>query len=156
MKINKEELQKIIKFAMTGVLNTVNDTLVFIVCYSFLSLPEWLSQGIAFSVAVFISYIINRKWTFKTQNSFLGNEFYKFMALGIFTTFISMGAIYIFSQHVFAGIRWPEAIVRFLETGNKSGNEIANGYLSKVFVIPVVMTVNFLGNRFWVFKPKKA
>jgi len=156
MKINQQELQKIIKFCLTGVLNTVNDTLIFILCYSYFKLPEWPSQGIAFSIAVFISYIINRKWTFKTQNTFLGHEFYKFMGLGIFTTLISMGAIYLFSQYVFAGIQWPEAIADFLKNEKSTGNEMANGYLSKLFVIPVVMTVNFLGNRFWVFKPKKA
>lgn len=61
----KRSLAVPFKFATVGVVNTAVDFAVFSVAFKVIGLPILLANGIAFSVAVTNSYLMNRLWTYR-------------------------------------------------------------------------------------------
>ncbi len=135
--LNKQEFIKLIKFGVTGVANTAVDYIVSAIFFNLIGCPQVLSTALGFSCGVVCSYTINRSWTFKTKNGYFSPEFIKFIVVNIIGLLINIGLMALFTNIVFV---------------NTSLSENAVFYISKIIITAVVMILNFVGSRFWVFK----
>ena len=70
MKEHWNEIKKILKFGVTGVMNTAVDFVVYTVLVSVCGMGLYVSQMISYCCGMLNSYVINRKWTFDTRNGF--------------------------------------------------------------------------------------
>lgn len=123
----KEELIKFVKFNAVGILNTAIDFVAFTVLVR-LGLNEYLSQVISYTLGVANSYVWNSRWTFREKGVTA-----KRIVLFILVNLVSLGV----STGVIALCR------EWLNLGE---------ILSKLISLPFSIGVNFLGNRFLVFR----
>lgn len=126
-----KQLLKLIKFGITGVMNTVVDFLVYTLLVSFFSMGLYVSQVISYSCGMLNSYIINRKWTFSTKNGFFSWELVRFVLLNLFMMFLGMGIIYICVQKLML----HELVAKLISTA-------------------LVLLINFFVSNFWVFRSR--
>lgn len=61
--MTKQAGRQMARLAVIGVLNTINYLILFNVLRNF-SVPRDLAVTIAFGAATFVSYVLNRRWTF--------------------------------------------------------------------------------------------
>lgn len=126
--LKNKEFIKLIKFCITGGINTIVDFVVYSVLV-FIGLAPTISQGISFLAGTLNSYIINRSWTFKTDGKFISPQLVKFILLNLFTMIISVICVYIFHDKL-----------------------LINKYLVKIIILPITTLINFIGSNLWVFK----
>lgn len=135
--INKNEIIRIVKFGMTGVLNTLVDFVVSALFFNLIGLPEVIANLFGFCCGMLCSYTINRTWTFKSKSGFFSPEMIKFIVVNLIGLLINLGLMSLSVNVIFA---------------NSAINENIVFYGSKIVITCVVMIVNFIGNRLWVFK----
>ena len=136
----KEEFGKIIKFVITGFINTIVDYSIAFLFFSLIGWPELYSQTMGFCAGVTSSFFINRKWTFKvdkTESGFFSPVFLKFLTVNLVSLAISLAFMALSTDAIFAGSALSEELI-FL--------------ISKVFITCITVIINFIGSRFWVFK----
>lgn len=126
-----KQLIKLVKFGITGVMNTAVDFLVYTLLVSFFSVGLYLSQIISYSCGMLNSYIVNRKWTFSTQNGFFSQELLRFILLNLSMMLLGMGIIYLCTQKL-----------------------LLHRLAAKLISTLLVLAVNFLISNFWVFRPQ--
>ena len=132
------KLWEFAKFAMVGLLNTAIDFCIFYVLinYTYLNHENGivylaLAHIISFCVAVINSYILNKYWTFKSDDKDVTVQFSKFMGVSI------------------VGLILSTAILTLLVT-YADFNEL----VAKVAAIIIVLFWNYFANKFWTFKKK--
>lgn len=89
---------RVMKFITVGGINTAADYAVFIFLTYFLLWGSEISQAISFIVGMVISYVLNRSWTFETNESFFGKAMAKFLVLNIATLGLSVYLMYLFAD----------------------------------------------------------
>lgn len=121
----------VIRFVVTGGLNTVIDLAVFALLYFIFEVHLILANVLAFLVAVTNSYLMNRYWSFAhlRSNKHTLREYIEFVSASIFAVFFST-AILVFGQ-------------AYLAVG-----------ILKLLAAIVTPIVNFLLYRFLVFAPR--
>jgi len=112
-----------------GGLNTAIDFFVFSLL-SYLGLYYIVAQWISYGCGVLNSYLLNRTWTFQQQGKRGKYEFLKFTSLNVFTLIVTSFLLTLF--HYKFSLPLP---------------------YSKVLVTIVSVGLNYIGTRFWVFKP---
>lgn len=131
----KNILIQFIKFGIVGVINTVLSYLITNGCYYALSLHEQISNIIAFLITVPISFILNGKFTFTKENETQGwlkpllKVYVSYSITGLFLT-----AILLHIEEEIFGI--PH-------------------YIATLINLIITVPVNFLLNKFWVYKNKE-
>lgn len=126
---HNSEMKKIIKFGCVGVINTAVDFLVFFSLTTFLHLNVYSSQFCSYIIATFNSYFLNRTFTFKSKDEFVGAELLRFILVNLTSLLLSLGLMYIFND-----------ILQM------------DKMICKILITPFTFAVNYLGNRLWVFK----
>ena len=129
---NRQEFIKLIKFGVTGVINTLIDFAVFTLLTSVFTINMYAAQTIGYVCGMANSYLVNRSWTFNSKNRMFGRELVKFIVVNLITLGLSYGALYLFAD------LWG-----FHQT------------ISKIFVTCITMAVNFVLSRLWVFQKKE-
>lgn len=134
MRIDKNspdlaELWRFMKFAVTGVMNTAVDFLVFTVL-SWCGVGMYLSQVISYSAGMLNSYTVNRKWTFKADGSFVSAQMIRFIAANLCLLGLSLVVL-----RVAAGIGLGKLVAKLCATC-------------------CTMVLGFAVNRLWVFRTK--
>lgn len=124
-----ELVKKGLKFCVTGGLNTVIDLAVTIVLNSLLHVNINLAKPIGYICGMVNSFVMNKKWTFKTKDSATKKELVKFVLVNVCMLGLSLLLINIFKSTLQIG----DAFANILSTG-------------------IVMVINFLVSNFWVFK----
>jgi putative flippase GtrA len=114
-----------------GGLNTAIDFFVFSFL-SYLGVYYIIAQCVSYGCGVLNSYLLNRTWTFQQQGNRGKYEFLKFTALNVFTLIVTSFLLTLF--HYKFSIPLP---------------------YSKVLVTIVSVGLNYIGTRFWIFKPFK-
>ena len=93
---NKESFVQAIKIGLVGVFNTVVSLGLFNV---FLQLFEWnwfTSITVVFVATTFMSYLINRRWTFELKDGKVsGHETAKFFAINIAAYFATIAIMWV-------------------------------------------------------------
>lgn len=107
------------------------DLSVFSLMFEVLKLDELLSKSISYTCGAIISYTLNRRFTFKNSNK-LYLTLPKFIVINLLAMSASLGSIAVMSK------------VLHLD-------EWLAYFLSIVFSF----SVNYFGNRFWVFCEKR-
>ena len=125
------QLYKLIKFGIVGVMNTAVDFLVYTLLVSVFGWGLYISQVISYSCGMLNSYVINRKWTFSTENGFFSWELVRFVLLNLSMMLLGMAIIWFCTQHL-----------------------LLHKLVAKLISTVLVLIVNFLVSNFWVFRSK--
>ncbi|GAA6513943.1 GtrA family protein [Merdimmobilis hominis] len=126
-----DNLKKFLKFALTGVGNTLVDLILFRVLYTYLGVNIYLSQVCSYSAGMLNSYVVNRSWTFRSKEKFFSAQMVRFLALGGLMLALSTGLLYLFTG-------WG-----------------LSGMAAKLLTTGLVLVVNFLLSKLWVFRSGK-
>lgn len=121
------------KFALVGTLNTLIDYAVFAGLVFAVNIHYLVANVISFSLAATNSYLLNRRWTFRSRNPAWRREAAKFFVV------------------IVLGLGLNEAILFLLvDFGH------IHKLLAKAVGIAVVLFWNFLGTRLWAFRQASA
>lgn len=83
-----------LRFAITGVINTLAYTLTFIFQVEVLSIPPLIASGPSFCIAVVISYSLNRNWVFKNPGGHMV-QFMRFLLVSLSALGINLLTMYL-------------------------------------------------------------
>ena len=130
----KVDIRRFFKFGITGVINTIVDLLTYTAFIELLKITPEISQIFAYTVATVNSYIINKNWTFrkstdKNRKKYNKSEMFKFVLVNTISMTLSAIGIYLLYNRL--GI---------------------NEYLAKIPVAFITITINYFGNKIFVFK----
>ncbi|MBP5205669.1 MAG: GtrA family protein [Bacteroidales bacterium] len=96
---------------------------VTFVCKEWIKLNKYLSNILGFVFAATTNYILNRLWTFQSDNPQIGTEYAKYFFIAIIGLGIDTLTVYLLNGK----LKW-------------------NFYLSKVFAVGASTLWNFFGN----------
>jgi putative flippase GtrA len=119
---------KFLKFAAVGLSGLFVDYFFTYIFKEIFKVQKYISNSIGFTIAATSNYILNRIWTFESQNEEIVMEYSSFLIISV----IGLGLNNL--------ILW--LILRKLQI---------NFYLAKFFAICVVTLWNFLANFFITF-----
>ncbi|MDR1226689.1 MAG: GtrA family protein [Prevotellaceae bacterium] len=121
-------LLQLIKFCVVGGSGVFVDFGATYLCKEVLRLNKYLSNSAGFMLAATSNYVLNRWWTFESDNPDISSEYLKFVGIAIVGLGLSNLVIYVLAE-------------RFR----------LNFYLSKLFAIGMVTLWNFFMNYFFTF-----
>ena len=129
----KELIKQFIKFGIVGAINTVLSYAITNINFYVLNLHAQVSNIIAFIITVFISFILNGKYVFKSEKQ----NFWKSL-IKVYTSYSITGlfltAILIYIEEELFGI--PH-------------------YIATLMNLVITIPINFILNKFWAFNNKK-
>lgn len=112
VKLN-ELLQRVIKFSITGFIGVVLDFSITFMLKEQIGLNPYLSNLTGVTCAIFLTFYVNRAWTFKKQKGKMGNQ----LMLFFFITIIGCGwnclGLFLF-QHF---LLFPFYLAKLVSTG---------------------------------------
>ena len=126
--LNGETLLKFMKFGAVGISGLFVDFGITFLCKEIIKIPKYISNAIGFTMAASTNYLLNRIWTFQSQDPGIALEFSRFFIVSLI------------------GLGINTLILWLLVSKFKM-----NFYLSKLFAIAVVMIWNFLANLLYTF-----
>ena len=153
MKIKGNSIRQMIRFAVVGCANTAVDYVVFYLMISFVHLHKSIAQVFATGVAMCGSFLLNRRWTFEKTGRGKTSELIKFVCVNIVAMLTAIAFTHLFydilhveqaGNQLLAAMRLPYTL---------QGN--AAVMFAKIIASVFSVAVNFLGNKFWVFRTKK-
>lgn len=121
-------LFKMLKFGVVGGSGVVIDFLVTWICKEKLRIEKYFSNAIGFALASSSNYVLNRIWTFQSNNPEVAREYYTFMIISIVGLGINTLFLWLF-------------ISKFK----------TKFYVSKLFAIAITTIWNFLANLLITF-----
>lgn len=128
-QFKKEEFQCLVKFGITGVINTLVDIGVFTILSVVLGLNVFFGQCCGFAAGMLNSYLVNRKWTFKSCDRFFSLQLIKFIITNFTILAISLLLLKVF--------------IEFFGLGK---------LIAKLATTCITLLLSFFINRFWVFR----
>jgi len=128
----KEETRKIVRFALLGVTVTVLELIVFYLFNLFLSNVP--AQGASYAVGAVYSYLLHRRFTFKTKSKIISAEFVRFLIVNGISLILGMAAMFVLTD-----------VMHIMGTPLKD-------LASKAIAMFSTTICNYIGNRLWVFK----
>lgn len=123
-----ELIGQFLKFGVVGLLGTVIDFFFTWLCKEKLKWNKFLANSIGFMLAATSNYILNRIWTFESDNPDVGREYFSFFIVSVI------------------GLGLNNLILFLLHEKGKM-----NFYLAKAFAIALVTLWNFVANYFFTF-----
>ncbi len=165
MDIQSNSLKKQVgKFAIVGVINTLIDiailnSLVFLgftVALMVVGQKFLIANIISVVIAMINSFILNKQWTFKTEEGNIYKQIFQFLAITIIGMFVIHQIIFNALYYGLPSIsNFIVSIVHFLKlSGIFSDSFIALNF-AKIIAIIGSLIWNFIGYKFIVFKKKE-
>lgn len=130
MNFLETEINKFIKFGLVGVLNTLINWIIFALL-NFAGVYYIIANVIAYAIATANSYIWNSKWVFKYNGKDKKETTVRFVILNL------------------VGLALNTAILYFLVD-----ILLFNKLVGLVITTAIVMVINYLLNKIWVFKER--
>ncbi len=127
--IEKSLIFKFLKFGVVGLSGVVIDFGFTYLFKEVIKIQKYVANAIGFTLAATSNYILNRIWTFQSNNPAIAYEYMEFL----FISLIGLGI---------------NTMVLFLLNGRFK----YNFYVSKLFAIAVVTIWNFFMNMYFTFK----
>lgn len=124
--LSRDFVFKFLKFGIVGLSGLVVDFGITWLCKEILKIQKYIANAIGFTMAASSNYLLNRVWTFQSQNPDIAVEYGKFLVISILGLGINTFILWIL-------------VSRYKK----------NFYLSKLFAIAVVTLWNFFMN--WIF-----
>ena len=119
---------RFLKFGISGVVGMCIDFSITWLCKEKLGLNKYLSNSLGFCVAVMNNFLLNRYWTFASNNMPFTNQLFKFLLVSI------------------TGLGINNLLLYLLVNNAKK-----NFYLLKLIVVGLVFFWNFFANSFFTF-----
>ena len=129
MTIDKLFILKFLKFGVVGFSGVFVDFGVTYLFKEIIKINKYVSNAIGFICAATSNYILNRIWTFQSENADVATEYGKFMLVSVIGLGINSLTLYILTDK----LKW-------------------NFYLSKIFAIGMATLWNFFANLLFTFK----
>ena len=128
IELSRAFLLKFLKFGVVGFSGVLVNFGVTYLCKERLRWNKYLSNILGFVVAATTNYILNRLWTFQSENPQIGVEYVKYFAIALVGLGLDTLTVYLLNGK----LKW-------------------NFYLSKVFAVGVSTLWNFFGNLMFTF-----
>lgn len=125
----KDSIFQFIKFSIIGAINTLLHILILYILVEFFSVYYLIASLFGFLVAVVNSFILNSKFTFKSdlkKRTYI--KFFKFFALSTLALLVNIFVLYISTEYF----------------------EIWYIY-SQIIATLFSLSLNFVGNKYWTF-----
>lgn len=126
--IQRRGVRQFIKFGIVGLSSTVIDWSIFYLLNHY-SIYYLTAKVMSFSVAVINSFIWNRRWTFRSQDSNRNKEFFKFLIISLVGLSIN-------------------ALIMYIAVSVLGTRKI----IGLIFATGITTFWNFLANKFYTFK----
>ena len=126
--ITEDLVLKFLMFGFVGFSGVIVDFGITYICKEKIGIQKYVSNGIGFTIASSTNYILNRIWTFQSQNPDIAVEYGKFLIISLI------------------GLGINTLILWILVSKFKK-----QFYLSKLFAIGVVTLWNFIMNLLFTF-----
>ncbi len=123
-------VKQFVKFGLVGGLNTVIDYALFTTFFYVFHIHYLLANAMSFTIAVTNSYVLNRRWTFRSDNPRWHTEAIKFMVVNLIGLGLSESLLFILVDRLHI-----------------------HQLIAKALAIIIVLFWNFIGTRFWAFRP---
>lgn len=132
--INKLFDKTTVKFVIVGIINTIVGTAVMFFMYNIIGTSYWVSSALNYIVGSIVSYFLNKYFTFRQQKK----------SIRIVISFIvNICACYLIAY----GIAKP--LVKIIIS---SYSAVATDNFSMLLGMFIFVGLNYLGQRFFVFK----
>ena len=125
----KKYLKQFSKFAAVGLISTTVNYSIFYYLFRFLDVHYLAASACGFITGVFVSYSLNRKFTFRSENDSRIKEFFAYLYVCLFSLGLSL-----------ITLRFGVETIRL------------NPLLANLFAIGVSTLSNFYGAKILVFK----
>ena len=125
--------KELISYLIFGVLTTVVNIVVYYVFNTWLQVNYLVSNAIAWIASVLFAYITNRKYVFESKNTSMFNELVKFIGARLSTGIMDMILMWL--------------LVDVLSM---------NSMFSKIVVNVLVIVLNYVLSKVFVFKKEEA
>lgn len=125
--------EKMIKFLLVGVINTMVGIGVMFIAYNFLHLGYWISSALNYILGSIVSYVLNKNFTFKSNN----NE-----TQAIIKFLINIACCYLIA---YGGAK-PLMFLIF-----KDFEQQIRDNLSMLTGMCIFVIINYIGQRYFVF-----
>lgn len=133
----KAFIGKFIRFGVVGFSGFLIDFSLTWFFRDIVGIYELVANGIGFCFGASSNYILNRRWTWRSQNPNIRGEFIRFFAVSV------------------AGLGINSMVIWFcLEIGNLDLFGLPDFWISKLIATGVVMMWNFIVNNFFTFRIK--
>lgn len=96
--MNNDMLWKFLKFGVVGFSGVFVDFGITWLCREKIKLNQYLANSTGFLCAVISNYILNRIWTFHSQDPSVMMQFSKFLLASLIGLAINNGIIYLFNE----------------------------------------------------------
>lgn len=126
--LSRTFLLKFLKFGIVGFTGLFVDFGTTYICKEWLKIQKYVANSIGFTVAASSNYVLNRIWTFKSQDPNIALEYTEFIIISLIGLVINNFILWLILK-------------RFK----------VNFYLAKLFAIGVVTIWNFFANYFITF-----
>lgn len=130
MDFTDSGIGKVIKFGLVGVLNTLINWIIFAVL-NFVGVYYIIANVIAYVIATINSYIWNSRWVFKYKGEDKKETTTKFILLNLAGLALNTMILYLLVDLI--GL---------------------NKLIALVITTVIVMVINYIVNKIWVFKEK--
>ena len=122
-----DEFFKLVRFGITGVMNTAVDFAVFMLL-SYAGVYTYPAQVVSYSCGMLNSYIVNRSWTFKSNGRFWSKQLIRFVISNFLQMLLSLVLLWIFISKV--------GMLKIV---------------AKLCSTVIILLIGFSINRIWVF-----
>ena len=128
MNFLADDLFRFIKFALVGVLNTLMNWIIFFILNAS-GFYYLVANIISYSISTLNSYLWNSRWVFKYQGDNKKETTLKFIVLNIFGLVLN-------------------TIILFVLVDKLKLNKM----VGLIITTAIVMIINYMINKFWVFR----
>lgn len=126
------DLFRFIKFALVGILNTLINWILFFILNN-MGVYYLIANVISYSISTLNSYVWNSKWVFKYKGDNKKETTLKFILLNIFGLILN-------------------TLILFVLVDKLGFNKM----IGLIITTAIVMIINYLINKLWVFKGTKS
>ncbi|MEG0898274.1 MAG: GtrA family protein [Oscillospiraceae bacterium] len=127
--LKEKQLLTFIKFAITGVANTLIDFAVYTLLSSVFMVNIYVSQTFGYLCGMINSYLINHSWTFKSDKKLLSSELFRFILTNLIMLVLSLFTLKFATDYLMLA-KIP----------------------AKILVTAFTLCLNFVLSKLWVFK----
>ncbi|MCC6410927.1 MAG: GtrA family protein [Saprospiraceae bacterium] len=104
---------KFLKFGVVGASGVVVDFGITWICREKLRLNQYLANSLGFALAVVNNYVLNRIWTFNSEDPAIATQFGKFLIAAMIGLAINNGIIYVLNER----FKVPFYVSKLIATG---------------------------------------
>ena len=134
IRIIIEKYWDVLSYLFFGVLTTVVNYLIYLPCYNMLHLSASVSNAIAWVVAVAFAYLTNKPWVFKSH------DWSRQTVIPELTKFVGC--------RVASGVAETLILLVTVDLMHWNGN------IWKLLTSVIVVVLNYIGSKLFVFKNK--